>query len=61
MLDGREAGALRLEMTDLKDADSAHLLLQVRCAVMDGRLDQLYRERYPMSRVMAPAVSTALM
>ena len=42
-------------------ADGAHLLLQVRCAVIDGRLDDLFRERYPMFRALAPAVSTALM
>jgi hypothetical protein len=42
-------------------ADGAHLLLQVPCAVMDGRLDELFRERYPMFRVVAPAVSTTLM
>jgi hypothetical protein len=42
-------------------ADGAHLLLQVRCAVIDGRLEKLFRERYPIFRVMAPAESTALM
>lgn len=42
-------------------ADGAHLLLQVRRAVIDGRLDELFRERYPMFRVMAPAVPTARM
>src|SRR5271156_3298399 len=42
-------------------ADGAHLLLQVRCAVIDGRLEELFRERYPMFRVLAPAVSTSLM
>jgi hypothetical protein len=26
-------------------ADGAHLLLQVRCAVIDGRLEKLFRER----------------
>jgi hypothetical protein len=42
-------------------ADGAHFLLQGRCAVIDGRLECLFRERYPMFRVMAPAMPTALM
>jgi hypothetical protein len=28
-------------------ADGAHLLLQVRCALLDDRLDDLFREWYP--------------
>jgi hypothetical protein len=28
-------------------ADGANLLLQVRCAVLDARLDKLFREWYP--------------
>jgi hypothetical protein len=30
--------------------EGAHLLLQVRCAVLDGRLETLFRERYPNFR-----------
>jgi hypothetical protein len=37
-------------------AEGAHLLLQVRCAVLDGRLDALFRERYPRFRVTSPAL-----
>jgi hypothetical protein len=36
-------------------AEGAHLLLQVRCAVLDGRLDALFRERYPRFRLTSPA------
>jgi hypothetical protein len=36
-------------------AEGAHLLLQVRCAVLDGRLDALFRERYPRFRLASPA------
>jgi len=28
-------------------AEGAHLLLQVRCALLDDRLDELFREWYP--------------
>lgn len=31
-------------------AEGEHLLLQVRCAVLDGRLETLFRERYPRFR-----------
>lgn len=34
-------------------AEGAHLLLQVRCAVLDGRLDSLFRERYPRPTSLA--------
>jgi hypothetical protein len=37
-------------------AEGAHLLLQVRCAVVDGRLESLFREQYPMFRALVPAV-----
>jgi hypothetical protein len=37
-------------------AEGAHLLLQVRCAVLDGRLDSLFRERYPRFRLTSPAL-----
>jgi hypothetical protein len=37
-------------------AEGAHLLLQVRCAVLDGRLDALFRERYPRFRLPSPAL-----
>jgi hypothetical protein len=36
-------------------AEGAHLLLQVRCAVLDGRLDALLRGRYPTFRLTSPA------
>lgn len=32
-------------------AEGAHLLLQVRRAVLDGRLDALFRARYPRFRL----------
>jgi hypothetical protein len=32
----------------------AHLLLQVRCAVLDNRLDTMFRERYPGFRAHPP-------
>jgi hypothetical protein len=32
-------------------AEGAHLLLQVRCAVLDGKLDDLFREWYPRFRL----------
>ena len=35
-------------------AEGAHLLLQVRCAVLDGRLDALFREQYPRFRLTSP-------
>jgi hypothetical protein len=41
--------------------EGAHLLLQVRCAVVDGRLENLFREQYPMFRALVPAVSAAPM
>jgi hypothetical protein len=34
----------------------AHLLLQVRCAVLDGRLDAPFREQYPRFRLTSPAL-----
>jgi hypothetical protein len=37
-------------------AEGAHLLLQVRCAVLDGRLDTLFRERYARFRLTSPAL-----
>jgi hypothetical protein len=37
-------------------AEGAHLLLQVRCAVLDGRLDALFREQYPRFRLASAAV-----
>jgi len=42
-------------------ADGAHLLLQVRCALLDNRLDDLFREWYPGwgSSPRAMASSTA--
>jgi hypothetical protein len=40
-------------------AEGAHLLLQVRCAMMDRRLDALFKERYPMFAALAPAMSAA--
>jgi hypothetical protein len=42
-------------------AEGAHLLLQVRCAVLDRRLEDLFREQYPMFRAMAPAMPAAPM
>jgi hypothetical protein len=39
-------------------AEGAHLLLQVRCAVLDGRLDSLFRERYPRFRLTSPALES---
>jgi hypothetical protein len=36
-------------------AEGAHLLLQVRCAVFDRRLEALFREQYPMFRRTVPA------
>jgi hypothetical protein len=40
-------------------AEGAHLLLQVRGAVLDGRLDALFRERYPNFRLSSPALKLA--
>ncbi len=37
-------------------AEGAHLLLQVRCAVLDGKLDALFREWYPRFRLKSLAV-----
>jgi hypothetical protein len=42
-------------------AEGAHLLLQVRCAMLDRRLEDLFREQYPMFRAMAPAMPAARM
>jgi len=36
-------------------AEGAHLLLQVRCAVLDGKLDAPFREWYPRFRLKSPA------
>jgi hypothetical protein len=33
-------------------AEGAHLLLQVRCAVLDDRLEALFRERHPRFRLL---------
>jgi hypothetical protein len=35
-------------------SEGAHLLLQVRCAVLDNWLDTLFREKYPQFRRPAP-------
>ena len=35
-------------------SEGAHLLLQVLCAVLDNRLDTLFREKYPQFRRPAP-------
>jgi len=37
-------------------AEGAHLLLQVHCAVLDGRLDSLFRERVSEIRLTSPAI-----
>jgi len=37
-------------------SDGAHLLLQVRCAVLDDRLETLFREQHPRFRTMPAAV-----
>ena len=39
-------------------AEGAHLLLLVRCAVLDGRLDSRFRERYPRFRLTSPALES---
>ncbi len=36
--------------------EGAHLLLQVRCAMLDNRLDTRFREWYPRFRQMPAAV-----
>ena len=36
--------------------EGAHLVLQVRCAVLDGRLEALFREWYPKFRLLPPAI-----
>jgi hypothetical protein len=36
-------------------SEGAHLLLQMRCVVLDDRLDTLFREMYPQFRKSAPA------
>jgi hypothetical protein len=41
-------------------AEGAHMLLQVRCAVFDQRLESLFREQYPMFRRTAPAAPLRL-
>jgi hypothetical protein len=41
-------------------AEGAHLLLQVRCAVFDRRLEVLFQEQYPMFRRTAPATPLRL-
>jgi hypothetical protein len=41
-------------------AERAHLLLQVRCAVFDRRLEALFQEQYPMFRRTAPATPVGL-
>jgi hypothetical protein len=38
-------------------ADGAHLLLQVRCAVLDHRLEVLFREWFPRFRATPPRTS----
>jgi len=38
-------------------ADGAHLLLQVRCAVLDHRLEVLFREWFPRFRATPPITS----
>ena len=35
--------------------EGAHLLLQVRCAVLDNRLDSLFRESWPNFRTQQAA------
>jgi hypothetical protein len=35
-------------------ADGAHLLLQVRCASLDHRLERLFREWFPRFRAIPP-------
>jgi hypothetical protein len=42
-------------------AEGAHLLLQVRCALLDNRLDDLFREWYPHfgAAPLAVALSSA--
>lgn len=40
-------------------AEEAHLLLQVRCAVVDQHLEDLFREQYPIFRAFTPTTSTA--
>jgi hypothetical protein len=37
-------------------AEGAHLLLQVRCAVLDGKLDALFREWHPRFRIKSMAL-----
>ena len=38
-------------------AEGAHLLLQVRCALLDKRLDELFREWYPGWGTSPPTVA----
>jgi hypothetical protein len=38
-------------------AEGAHLMLQVRCALLDHRLDGLFREWYPEWGTSPPAVA----
>ncbi len=40
--------------------ECAHLLLQVRCAMLDDRLEGLFREWYPLFRALpSPAIAPA--
>jgi hypothetical protein len=36
--------------------EGSHLLLQVRCAALDGKLDALFREWYPRFRLKSMAL-----
>jgi hypothetical protein len=38
-------------------SDGAHLLLQVRCAVLDHRLERFFREWFPRFRATSPITS----
>jgi hypothetical protein len=40
--------------------EGAHLLLQVRCAVLDGRLETLFRERYPNFRRLVSLIPSVV-
>jgi hypothetical protein len=37
-----------------RSSEGAHLLLQVRCAVLDNRLESLFREWFPLFRATLP-------
>ena len=41
--------------------EGAHFLLQVRCAVLDGRLETLFREWHPRFRLTPTAVKLPAM